>query len=112
MSFYLELEADVFSGITLIVTGFAHGSMCVCFCKQDVGTVYRTAVATFLLLDSPTDIQPTCTASGEYLSHQGKRYEHMEKRPRCKPPCIELPLYLSEPFVTFGLNSYPALLVF
>lgn len=40
---------------------------------QDVVTVYRTAVAIFPLLASPMGIQLTCTASGEYLSHQVKR---------------------------------------
>ena len=28
---------------------------------------------------APMDTQPTCTASGEYQSHQGKRYERMKK---------------------------------
>lgn len=52
--------------------------VCVFFCKQDVGIVYRTAVATSPLLVSPMDIRPTCTASGEYQSLQGKRYDHTE----------------------------------
>lgn len=50
-----------------------HAGLCVCFCKQDVVTVYRTAVATFRLLASPMGTPLTCTASGEYLSHQVKR---------------------------------------
>lgn len=63
----------------------AHGSgltsvcVCVCVCEQDVGTVCRTAAGTSPLPASPTDTRPTCTASGEYQSHRGKRYEHMER---------------------------------
>lgn len=41
-------------------------------------TACRTAMGTFPLQGFPMDIQPTCIASGEYQSRQGKRYEHME----------------------------------
>lgn len=51
--------------------------ICVRFYKQDVVTVYRTAVATFPPLAFLMAIQLTCTASGEYLSHQVKRWEHI-----------------------------------
>lgn len=53
--------------------------VCLCFCQQDVVTVCRTAVATFPLLASPTGTPLTCTASGEYLSHQAKRWERVSE---------------------------------
>lgn len=81
---------QVFSGKDELAVRHAHNSwnvsytnafvkavFCVCVCAQDVGTVCRTAAGTSPPLVSPTDTRPTCTASGEYQSHRGKRYALM-----------------------------------
>lgn len=84
--------------------------VCACLFRQDVATVCRTAAATSPLLASPTDTRPTCTASGGYQSHPGRRYEHMEGERRIPDTVAS---YLSV-CATFGLNpvSNHALLFF
>ena len=65
------------NGRELVAQTLCEG-LSVCKCAQDVETAFRTAAGTSPLLVSLTDTQPTCTASGEYQSHQERRYEHME----------------------------------